>query len=145
MPGPRLGTPYQLFNLMLGQSMAAFSEAVSFGKAMGISQKQLFDTLIGGPVTAPFLAGKREKLETGNYEAQFPLEHMHKDLHLAHNTASEYGVPLLSAALVEELFQMARAQTMGRLDFSALFDYMGNLGNSSEASASSRGSGGSGR
>ena len=114
-------------NVMLGQSMAAFAEAVQFGESMGISQKQLFDTLIGGPVTAPFLKGKREKLENGDYEAQFPLEHMHKDLRLARNTASEHGMPMLSAGTTEELFQTARAQNMGRFDFSAIFKHMQHL------------------
>src|SRR5438445_2939475 len=70
-------------NLLMGNAMAAFAEAMALGEGLGISRKVLFDLLLGMPAVAPFLASKREKIESGNYEAEFPLRWMQKDMHLA--------------------------------------------------------------
>ena len=47
---------------------------MALGKGLGLSQKVLFDSLLGTPTVAPFLGSKREKIESGNYEAEFPLQ-----------------------------------------------------------------------
>jgi 3-hydroxyisobutyrate dehydrogenase/glyoxylate/succinic semialdehyde reductase len=60
-------------NLMLGHSMAAFGETLAVGAELGLDRKVLLDTLIGGSVTAPFVTFKRNKLETHEYPAEFPL------------------------------------------------------------------------
>src|SRR5947207_9133052 len=66
-------------NLLLGTGMAAFAEAMALGEGLGISRRMLFDSLLGTPPVAPFLASKREKIESGNYETEFPLRWMQKD------------------------------------------------------------------
>ena len=45
-----------LFNLLLGQSMLAFAEALALGQALGLEQARLLETLVGGPVVAPFVS-----------------------------------------------------------------------------------------
>src|SRR5205085_12226027 len=62
-----------VINLLLGNAMAAFAEAMELGQGLGLSQKMLFDSLLSTPTVAPFLALKREKMETGNYATEFPL------------------------------------------------------------------------
>src|SRR5437762_1483795 len=52
-----------VINLLLGTGMAAFSEAMALGEGLGLSPKLLFDSLLGTPPVAPFLALKREKIE----------------------------------------------------------------------------------
>ena len=72
--GHGMGTSMKMvINLLLGTNMAAFAEAMALGEGLGLSQKMLFDSLLGMPAVAPFLALKREKIESGNYEAEFPL------------------------------------------------------------------------
>src|SRR5438046_97095 len=82
--GQGTGTSMKMvINLLLGTEMAAFAEAMALGEGLGLSSKMLFDSLLGTPVVAPFLAAKRDKIDKGNYEAEFPLRWMQKDMHLA--------------------------------------------------------------
>ena len=77
--GHGMGTSMKMVvNLLIGNAMAAFAEGMALGQGLGISRKVLFDSLLGMPAVAPFLASKREKIETGNYEAEFPLRSMRK-------------------------------------------------------------------
>src|ERR1700745_3049535 len=92
-------------NLLLGTGMAAFAEAMALGEGLGISRKMLFDSLLGTPAVAPFLASKREKMESGNYEAEFPLRWMQKDMHLASVSAYESGVAIPLTNITKDIFR----------------------------------------
>ncbi len=107
-------------NMLLGNAMAAFSEALSLGEALGFSRPALLDALIGTPVAAPFLTGKRQMLETGVFDAEFPLRLMHKDLQLVSVTAYELGVPLPATHATKELFGLAASNGLAASDFSGV-------------------------
>ena len=109
-----------LVNLMLAQSMVIFSEAISLGKKIGLDQSFLLNTLPNLVVSAPFTKLKTNMIAENNYEVQFPLEWMHKDLHLATQTAYENGQPLFLANVTKELFAKGVQQGLGRLDFAAI-------------------------
>ena len=111
-------------NLLLGQAMLAFSEGVALGEALGISKEEILNILVGGPVTAPFLAGKRNKIENGNYEPEFPLQWMYKDLQLAAVTGYENNVALPATNAVKEIFSLAVKYGLGEKDFSAVFEFI---------------------
>src|SRR5512143_3210911 len=120
-----MGTSMKMVNnLMLSHAMVAFSEAIVLGDALGISRNRLFDTLLASPVTAPFLALKRSKLETGNYDVEFPLRWMHKDAQLVSESAYETGAALPAENIVKELYALAVRKGMGDLDFSAVFEVL---------------------
>src|SRR2546428_10811976 len=106
--------------------MDAFAEAMSLGEGLGLSSKMLFDSLLGTPAVAPFLASKREKIESGNYEAEFPLRWMQKDMHLASVSGYESGVamPLTNAA--KELYRLAPGGGYATPDFSGLYALLTN-------------------
>lgn len=113
-----------LVNIMLAQSMVIFSESVLLGERMGIDKDFLLQTLPNLVVAAPFTKFKAEMIRQSDYEVQFPLEWMHKDLHLAALTAYELQQPLYLANLTKELFAEANHKGMGRLDFAAIHDYL---------------------
>src|ERR1700730_1165137 len=125
--GHGMGTSMKMVvNLLLGNAMVSFAEAMALGEGLGISRKMLFDSLLGTPAVAPFLASKREKIESGNHEAEFPMRWMHKDMHLASVSAYESGVamPLTNAA--KELYRLAIREGHASQDFSAIYDYLTN-------------------
>ena len=123
MGGVGMGTSMKMVvNLLLGTAMAAFSEALAFGQALGFTRKELLDGLVGGAVTPPFIAGKRSKLETGTFAPEFPLRWMQKDLQLVSATAYELGVPMPTVGAVKEVFAMASAAGLSNEDFSAVAD-----------------------
>jgi 3-hydroxyisobutyrate dehydrogenase-like beta-hydroxyacid dehydrogenase len=107
-------------NIMLGQAMVAFSEALAFGESLGLAKRSLFDVLASSPVIAPFLMFKRKKFEDGEFAAEFPLKWMHKDLHLAMETAFETGAALPATNAVKEVYALAMRDGLGELDFAAV-------------------------
>lgn len=113
-------------NVLLAQNIVMFSEAIALGCSLGLSRDMMFETLLGGPMAAPYLSFKSDKIKEGNYEADFPLKWMHKDLHLVAQTAFENGIPMPSAAAVRELFAKACQAGFGEKDFAAIFDYIGS-------------------
>jgi len=111
-------------NLLLASSMAAFAEGLVLGQALGISQQNLLDFLLGTALVAPYLAGKRAKIEHGDYAAEFPLQWMQKDLHLAAVSAQEAAVALPLANAAKEIYQLAARHGGAQQDFSAIYAFL---------------------
>jgi 3-hydroxyisobutyrate dehydrogenase-like beta-hydroxyacid dehydrogenase len=123
--GHGLGSSMKMVvNVLLGNAMAAFAEAMALGEGLGISRDVLFDSLLGTPAVAPFLASKREKIESGDYEAEFPLRWQQKDLHLASVSASESGVAVPVTNAAKELYLLAMRDGRAFEDFSAVYDFL---------------------
>ncbi|KPC97340.1 2-(hydroxymethyl)glutarate dehydrogenase [Geobacillus sp. BCO2] len=108
-------------NLMLAEAMAAFSEAVSLGEALGFDKETVVNMLLNTPTAAPFLQGKKDYIIHNRFPAEFPLEHMHKDLHLVAQSAYERGITLPLANLAKELYGLAKQYSWGQDDFSAVY------------------------
>src|SRR5512138_1060660 len=108
-------------NIVLGEAMVAFSEALAFGESLGLAKAAMFESLAASPVLAPFLGFKRKKIETGDYSPEFPLQWMHKDLYLAAETANETGAVLPSMQVVKELYGLAMREGMAEEDFIAVY------------------------
>src|SRR5438552_1137909 len=122
--GHGMGTSMKMvINLLLGNAMAAFAEAMELGQGLGLSQKMLFDSLLSTPTVAPFLASKREKMETGNYAAEFPLRWMQKDMQLASVSAYERGVALPLTNVTKEIYRLAMRGGHETNDFSAIYEF----------------------
>jgi len=117
-----------VINLLLGTSMASFAEATVLGEGLGLQRSVIFDVLAGMPQVAPFLFSKRKKMENGNYQAEFPLIWMQKDLHLASVSAYESGVALPLANLAKEVYCLAMRNGHTNDDFSAVYDYLASNG-----------------
>ncbi len=117
-----------LVNALLAQNMLVYSETALLGEKLGFSRDFLMDTLPNLPVTAPFLKGKAGLIKDGDYEAQFPLELMLKDLQLLDVTAYEQKQPLFLAGVAKSVFGQAYSAGHGREDFAAVFDYLEKLG-----------------
>jgi len=122
--GNGMGTSIKMVvNLLLGTGMAAFAEAMALGEGLGLSSKMLFDSLLGTPAVAPFLTAKREKIESGNYEAEFPLRWMQKDMHLASVSAYESGVAIPLTNVTKEIYRFAMRGGHDTEDFSAICEF----------------------
>ena len=123
--GHGMGTAMKVVvNLLIGNAMAAFAEGMALGEGLGISRNVLFDSLLGTPAVAPFLASKREKIESGNYQAEFPLRWQQKDLHLAAVSAFESGVAMPVTNAAKELYRLAMMDGLAVQDFSAIYKYL---------------------
>lgn len=115
-------------NLLLVQSMIAFSEAVSLGVSSGLDESQIVNILIESPVVSPFLKLKKTKLESKNFDPEFPLKWAHKDLHLILESAYENNISLPVTAIIKEVYGMAIQEGKGEEDISAIYEYVLNKG-----------------
>lgn len=123
--GTGMGTSLKMvFNLLLGEAMLAFSEGLALGESLGLSKQMLLETLAGSPVAAPFISGKKEKIASGEYEPEFPLKWMQKDLQLASQSGYETGTPLPGVNAVKEVFAQAKQAGLGEKDFSAICAFL---------------------
>jgi 3-hydroxyisobutyrate dehydrogenase/glyoxylate/succinic semialdehyde reductase len=123
MGGHGMGTSMKMVvNLLLGVEMAAFAEALALGERLGLSRKTLLDSLLGMPAVAPFLASKRQKIESGSYDVEFPLRWMQKDLDLAGQSARENGGRTSLADTASEMYRRAMNEGHATQDFSAIYE-----------------------
>lgn len=112
-----------VINSLLGTAMASFAEAMVLGQSLGLPLELLLNVLVGGPVVPPFMAMKRPKIEQAEYEPDFPLAWMHKDLHLAALAAYETAVPIPIIQSAKESYMQAMKEGLDALDFSAIYEY----------------------
>src|SRR5882724_7181408 len=123
--GHGAGTSMKMvINLLLGTGMAAFAEAMALGEGLGLSSKILFDSLLGTPAVAPFLAAKREKMDNRNYEAEFSLRWLQKDMQLATVSAYEAGVAMPITNIAKEIYRLAMRDGHATEDFSAIYEFV---------------------
>jgi len=111
-------------NLLMGNAMAAFAEGMALGQGLGISRRVLLDSLLATPAAAPFIVTKRNDIESENYEAEFSLRWMQKDLHLATVSAFESGVAMPVTNAAKELYRLAMIEGHALEDFSAIYKYL---------------------
>lgn len=113
-----------LINQLLGQSMVAFAEALVMGEAMGLEKEILFNVLLNTPVVPPVMSAIRTKLENSDYETNFPLKWIQKDLHLSTICAYEQNVALPNLTITKEIYAQAKQHGYGDLDFSAVYEFL---------------------
>ena len=104
--------------------MAAFSEGMSLGKALGIDPEKLFETLLATPMVPPYLAIKKSKIIDGELEPDFPLKWMNKDLALVADAAYENEVAMPLANSAKELYRLAQLHGYADSDFASIFHYL---------------------
>ncbi len=81
-------------NLVMALSVYAFTEGLHLAESVGITKDKIFDLMEGSPIAAPMMSMKKNKILTGDYSPEFPLQWLLKDLHLASITAYEQGIAL---------------------------------------------------
>ena len=108
-------------NLLLANAMMSFAEGLALGRALGLDHETITKTVIGGPVAAPFLAAKNDKISKSDYAVEFPMKHMLKDLFLATEEGYFHNAPLPQTSATRELYALAVKQGLGEEDFSAIY------------------------
>ncbi|MCB2218804.1 MAG: NAD(P)-dependent oxidoreductase [Bacteroidetes bacterium] len=111
-------------NLLMGLSMYAFTEGLVLGESLGIDKALIFDMMEGSPIAAPMVSLKRQKISTGDFSAEFPLQWLQKDLQLATQTAYEQGIALPGTNIIKEIFALAKQAGLADKDFTAIYQYL---------------------
>ncbi|MEM7038507.1 MAG: NAD(P)-dependent oxidoreductase, partial [Bacteroidota bacterium] len=114
--GPGMGTALKVVvNHLLAVTMVGFAEGIVLGESMGISKETLLKVIPGGPVAAPFLSAKKGKIEADDFEVEFPLKWIYKDLQMASQAAFDHGAALPTGNAAKEIYQLAVRQGLGEI------------------------------
>lgn len=102
-------------NLQIASAMAALSEALTISRHSGIPDEVFFAVFKKNASYSGLAALKEKKLKESDFEPQFSVKHMAKDLRLLRQ---EHSYPLLQ--LVSSTLAQAEEAGLGELDFSAI-------------------------
>jgi 3-hydroxyisobutyrate dehydrogenase-like beta-hydroxyacid dehydrogenase len=120
-----LGSALKMVNNLLGAvAMAAFAEGAALGQALGVPRQIIFDTLLGGPMVAPVVGAKRGRIEHEDYEPDFAMRWIQKDLHLASISGYEAGVAMPVVNVTKELYRLAMREGYADLDYCAIYAFL---------------------
>ncbi len=108
-------------NLISISNVAVMSEGMVLGVKAGVSPKTLHDVIKVSSGRSNAIEVKLPRtIAKGKFEAGFALDLACKDLGLALDLGREIGVPLLVTGVVRQVYELARARGMGRLDQTAV-------------------------
>jgi 3-hydroxyisobutyrate dehydrogenase-like beta-hydroxyacid dehydrogenase len=107
-------------NMLIANMILGLGQSLVFARALGVDPSILLEVLGASALGAPMYASKGRTLVARNFDANFYVRHMLKDLTLASDAGRDAGVPLPLNALARELFVAAEAQGWGTEDYSAV-------------------------
>src|SRR6266566_425068 len=113
--------------IIVAVNLTAIGEALVFGAKAGVDPQKMIRALAGGLAGSKCLDQKSEKILTGDFAPGFKIDLHFKDLNLIHEAARSVGVPIPTAALVEQLFAALRIRGRGGLDHSGVITLFEDL------------------
>lgn len=123
------GARMKLFvNLLLGDMMSAFAEALAFGTAQGLDYREMLEVVEAGAVDSPLYSAKGDTIAAGDFEPRFPVDLQFKDLRYAVEEANELGVPLPQTAAARETFSATSGMGHGAEDMTAVVKFFETVG-----------------
>jgi 3-hydroxyisobutyrate dehydrogenase-like beta-hydroxyacid dehydrogenase len=116
--GQQAATVKLAMNLNLAAQMEAFCESLTLVRRAGISDETYFSVLAKNASQSGLAKMKEAKLKEGNFDPQFSVKHMFKDMRLASASAGGHEYPILET--VRKRLQAADAEGYGNLDYCIL-------------------------
>jgi 3-hydroxyisobutyrate dehydrogenase len=119
------GATIKLINNMLSGTMnAALAEACAVALAAGLDPQAAIDVLGEGAAASRLTRTKLPKMFAGEFEPQFQLRLMDKDLQYFLTLAQQLDQPVALASLVRSQMQAACLAGLGGRDVSAVFAHI---------------------
>ena len=106
--------------IMVAAQMVAMGELLIFSQKAGVDPQKVVKAIKGGAAQCLTLDIKPARIFAGNRTPGFKASMQAKDLNIILETASEYGIPLPSAAVDAQLYNAMLQNGMGDLDNSAV-------------------------
>ena len=113
--------------IMVAAQMVAMAELMILAQKAGADPRKVVEAIKGGAAQCWTLDVKAPRLFAGNRAPGFKAKMQAKDLAIVMDTARQYGVPLLSAALHCQLYNAMMEMDMAELDNSAVVGVIENL------------------
>jgi len=100
-------------NLVAASIITAMNEALTLAAKSGLPLDVVTEVLTE---RSPLIGRAAPKVLSGDFSANFPLKHSHKDVQLALGTARSVGTPMFALGAVAQLQAAALAKGWGDLD-----------------------------
>ena len=113
--------------IIVAINLTAIGEALVFGTKAGVNPEKMIRALSGGLAGSKCLDQKSEKILSGDFAPGFKVDLHAKDLSLIQDAARSVGVPIPTAALVEQFFAALRVHGRGGLDHSSVITLFEDL------------------
>jgi 3-hydroxyisobutyrate dehydrogenase-like beta-hydroxyacid dehydrogenase len=126
-------------NLMLAHLAAGFAEGLLLVQRAGLDPKRYLEVLEASTFRSPWYQTKGVAMVKREFATHFALKHMHKDLRLIDELASEVKTALPITEAVQQLFAQSEAAGKGELDYSAILAYLEAPPNRARISQPNRG------
>ncbi len=107
-------------NLMIAQTSAMLSEALTLGRKGGLDWQDMWQVLGASAVASPIVKAKSVQLAARDFTPTFTVEQMIKDLDLILDAGRDVLAPLPQTALTQQLMHAAMAQGDGQDDYAAI-------------------------
>jgi 3-hydroxyisobutyrate dehydrogenase-like beta-hydroxyacid dehydrogenase len=107
-------------NLMIAQTSAMLSEALTLGRKGGLDWRDMWRVLCASAVGSPIVKAKSVQLMERDFTPTFTVEQMIKDLDLILGAGVASHVPLLQTALTHQLMHAAIAQGHAQGDYASI-------------------------
>jgi 2-hydroxy-3-oxopropionate reductase len=106
--------------IMVAAQMVAMGELLVFARKAGADPEKVVQAIQGGAAQCWTLDVKPQRLFAGNRDPGFKAYMQAKDLGIVLDTARQYGIPLVSAAVHNQLFNAMLEMGFGEMDNSAV-------------------------
>ncbi|MEX3019548.1 NAD(P)-dependent oxidoreductase [Kluyvera sp. STS39-E] len=113
-----------VINAWLIAMMQGVAESMQLAKQFGFTPNQLWETLEGGPLAAPYVKGKLEMIRQDDYTPQMQLQHALKDARLALANAAQGTMPMMDN--ITHLWAQAADNGLAEQDLAAVFAWLDN-------------------
>jgi 3-hydroxyisobutyrate dehydrogenase-like beta-hydroxyacid dehydrogenase len=115
--GPGLGLHAKLSqNLILSNLMQAFNEGIVLSTKAGVDPVLMLDILANSAAKSGLIDFKAPYIFRRDFQTNFSVKWMHKDIGLMLDSAQELNVPLPLTALTRQIFQAAISSGHGEED-----------------------------
>lgn len=113
-----------VINAWLISMMQGVAESMQLAKQFGFTPGQLWETLDGGPLAAPYVKGKLEMIRKEDYTPQMQLQHALKDARLALANAPQGTMPMMSE--IVDMWSQASQGGLAEQDLAAVYTWLDN-------------------
>ncbi len=107
-------------NLMLAHLAAGFSEGLLLVQRAGLDPKRYLEVLEASTFRSPWYQTKGVSMVKRDFTTHFALKHMHKDLRLMTELATEMNLTLPITEVIQALFATSETSGKGDADYSAI-------------------------
>ena len=111
-------------NLGLFVQMTAYSEGLLIAEKGGIDREVAVQAMLSSVIASPMIKYRGPFVLDQPDEAWFDCNMMQKDMLLALEAGREYGVPMPTTAVTNELLTAARGMGIDHYDFAVVFDVL---------------------